>query len=88
MGNAGIVAELTGQMTVRSQADAIALEQAVRRHVWAWLDTLDVFDRPSLAHPQVRAAEQRARDAEWICDWAGVEAGWTGWLAAIRMVTP
>ena len=86
-----MIAELptaVGTMQVTSEADAIALEQAVRRHLFAWLNTLDTFDAPNLRHPRVRAAEQRVRDAEWAQDWAGVEAGWSGWLAAIRSVTP
>ena len=78
----------TGTMTVANQAEAIALEQAIRRHVFAWLDGMDPFDRPNLRHPRVRAAEQRVREAEWAQDWAGVEAGWAGYLDAIRSVTP
>lgn len=79
---------LVGRMAVRNQRDAIALEQIIRVHVWAWLETLDPFDRPCLTHPRVRAAEQRVRDAEWRQDWAGVEAGWTAYLDAVRRVTP
>ncbi len=77
-----------GTLQVQNQQDAIALELSMRRHVFAWLATLDAFDAPNLRHPRVRAAEQRVRDAEWAQDWAGVEAGWTGWLEAIREVTP
>lgn len=77
-----------GQMTVTNQADAIELERSIRRHVFAWLGTLDPFDAPNLRHPRVRQAEQRVRDAEWAQDWAGVETGWTNYLEAIRSVTP
>lgn len=83
-----MIAELTGTLTVRSQADAIALEQAIRRHLWAWLDTLDPFSRPNLRHPFVRAAEQRVRDAEYAADWVGVEAGWTEFIRSVNEVTP
>ena len=78
----------TGTMTVANQAEAIVLEQAIRRHVFAWLATLDPFDAPNLRHPRVRATEQRVRDAEWERDWPAVEAGWAGYLDAIRSVTP
>lgn len=78
---------LVGTMQVQNQQEAIALEQAIRRHVWAWLDTLDPFDRPNLRHPRVRAAEQRVRDAEWRQDWADVEESWSRYLTAIREVT-
>ncbi len=86
-----MIAELptaVGTLQVQNQADAIALEQAMRRHLFAWLATLDAFDAPNLRHPRVWQAEQRVRDAEWAQDWAGVEAGWSDWLAAIRAVTP
>lgn len=77
-----------GTLAVASQADAIVLEQAVRRHVFAWLATLDPFDAPNLRHPKVRQAEQRVRDAEYAEDWLAVEAGWSGYLEAVRSVTP
>lgn len=77
-----------GTLTVASQADAIALEQAIRRHLFAWLATLDPFDAPNLRHPRVRQTEQRVRDAEWVQNWAGVEAGWSEFLRVVNEVTP
>lgn len=79
---------LVGRMAVRNQRDAIALEQAIRCHLWAWLETVDPFSRPNLRHPRVRAAEQRVRDAEYAEDWEGVEQGWSDFLSAVRSVTP
>lgn len=75
---------LTGTLTVRNQRDVIALEQTIRAHVWTWLAQLDVFDRPSLAHPRLRRLEQAVRDAEYRQDWEGVEAGWTAWMDGLR----
>lgn len=75
-----------GTLTVRNQREAIELERAMRRHVFAWLATLDVFDRPTLAHPRLRALEQAVREAEYAEQWAAVEQGWTAWRRAVGEV--
>jgi hypothetical protein len=75
---------LIGRMAVQNQRDAIALEQIIRAHVWAWLETLDVFSRPNLLDKRLRAAEQAVRDAEWAQDWPAVEANWARWLEILR----
>lgn len=85
-----MIAELpaVGTLTVTNQWKAILLELSVRRHVLAWWLSLEVFDRPNLRHPRVRAAEQRVRDAEYAEQWDAVEQGWTDFLSAVRSVTP
>jgi hypothetical protein len=67
-----------GTMTMASQAEAIALEQAMRRHVFA------DGRRPDLTTPRLRRLEQAARDAEYRQDWARVEACWGFWLEGVR----
>jgi hypothetical protein len=79
---------LIGRMAVQNQRDAIALEQTIRAHVWLWLDTLDCFDRPSLAHPRLRRLEQAVRDAEYAEQWEAVEQAWHAWLECLREMQP
>lgn len=63
---------------------AIAIEGQARRAARSYLDTLDVFDRPHLGHPMLRRLEQRAREAEWRQDAAGVVDCWARWVEELQ----
>lgn len=67
---------------------AIAIENAAKAPVEAWLATHDRMDWPNLRHPTLRRHAALAVAAEAAADLAAFQAAWTNWVLAVWTQVP